>query len=116
MPRGYQRAPVYDANKGTVRIWARDGRPPARLTNLIAGNVRREISSNGDRLGVRPDGLPTLVDFYVVNRACTYGDIRAGHRMGCDYGAIDLPVQYGWLADKIARAVDAGDDVTIWMG
>ena len=116
MPRGYQRAPVYDETKGTVRVWARDGRAPARLTNLIGGDVRRQIESNGDRFGNRSDGLPELVDFYVVNRRATNGDVRTGHRLGCEYGAIDLPYQYGWLADRIARAVDMGNDVTIWVG
>jgi len=116
MPRGYQRAPVYDETKGTVHIWARDGRAPNRLTDLIGGDVRRQVNSNGDKLGNRPDGLPELVDFYVVNRTPTTGDVRNGHRLGCDYGAIDLPAQRGWLADRIARAVDMGIDVTIWVG
>ena len=117
MPRGY-RAPVYDETKGTVHIWARDGRAPSRLTNLIGGDVRRLIASNGDKIGNRPDPLllPKLVDFYVVNRMPTTGDVRFGHRLGCDYGAIDLPYQYAWLADKIAAAVDHGDDVSIWVG
>ena len=116
MPRGYKRAPVYSESKGTVHIWAKDARPPARLTNLIGGDVRRVIASNGDQMGNRPADLPKLVDFYVVNRQPMIGDIRMGHRLGCDYGAIDLPAQYGWLADKIAAAVDHGADISIWVG
>lgn len=116
MPRGYQRAPVYDETKGTVHIWARDGRAPARLTNLIPGDVRREVNSHSDKLGNPGADLPRHVDYYAVNRVPTNGDIRLGHRLGCDYGAIDLPAQYAWLADKIAAAVQHGVDVTIWVG
>lgn len=115
MPRGYQRAPVYDETKGTVRVWAKDGRAPARLTNLIGGDVRREVNDRGNQFGASTD-VPKLVDYYVVDREPTKGDVRFGHRLGCEYGAIDLPYQHRWLADKIAAAVDHGNDVTIWVG
>lgn len=116
MPKGYKRAPVYDASKGTVRVWSREGRVPGKLVELIPGDVRREINSHSDKIGNPADGAPTLVDFYVVTRTPTTGDVRRAHRMGSEYGAIVLPEQAEWLRPKIAAAVVLGDDVTIWMG
>lgn len=116
MPKGFKRAPVYDPNKGTVRIWSREGRVPGKVLDLIDGDVRREINSHSDKLGNPVDDTPGLVDYYATMRIPTVGDIRAAHRMGSEYGAIDIPAQGAWLRPRIAEAVNRGDDITIWIG